>query len=210
MLGRFESARGHLARGRQIYDELGDRAHLARACAAMAGHVETLASDLNAAERAWREGYEILEGIGDVSFLASHAAELAGVLYAQARYAEADEYSHVAEGHAAPDDIYTQVLWRTARAKVVAQQGDPALAERLAQEAVELVSRTDALVLLGRARLALAEVLSLDRRFPDALRAARAALETFVQKGDVVSARETRALIRRLESEGALTEMTTV
>jgi hypothetical protein len=66
------------------------------------------------------------------------------------------------------------------------------------------------LVIIGRARLAHAEVLGLDGRFRDAVAAARAALDMFKQKGDVVSAKKARAIIRRLESEGSLAEMATV
>jgi ATP/maltotriose-dependent transcriptional regulator MalT len=210
MLGRFDEGRALIGRARVIYDELRDVAAIARVCSALGGQVEALAGDFAAAERVWREGCDILEGLGDVSFLASHMAELADVLCAQGRYAEADEYSNLAEERAAGDDIYTQILWRIPRSKVAAQQRDRTRAESLAEEAVELASKTDALVISGRARLALAEVLGLEGRFREAVAAARAALDAFREKGDVVSARSARAVIRRLEAEGALPEMATV
>jgi class 3 adenylate cyclase len=203
MLDHSAEARQRLTRARTLYDELGDRLHVGRTWAALTAQAETLAGELTAAERAWREGLEILQDIGDVTFVASHAAELADVLYARGRYAEADEYSHVSEERSSPDDVYTQVLWRIARSKVLGHLGDRHRAELVAREAVELASSTDALVVIGRAQLALAEVLRLDQRFGDAIEAARAALELFKQKGDVVSTRTTRAFVRRLESEGA-------
>jgi tetratricopeptide (TPR) repeat protein len=210
MLGRFAEARRDVERGRALCEELGDRVHPARACIAIRGLIETLAGDVRAAERAWREGCAILTELRDVSFLASHAAELADVLYEQDRYEEAEEQSHVAEEHAAPDDVYTQILWRLPRSKVLARKGDSGRAESLALEAVELATTTDALVIIGRAHLALAEVLGLGGRYRDALAAAHAGLDAFKRKGDVASARRARAVISRLEAEGALAEMATV
>jgi class 3 adenylate cyclase len=205
MLARFDEARNDVARSRALYETLGDRPLLARMCTAMAGQVETLAGDLAAAERTWREGYLLLEELGDVSFLASHAAELADVLYALGRYNEAEELSHISDEHADRDDVYTQVLWRIVRAKAGARLGGRDPAELLAHEAIELASGTDALVIIGRSRLALSEVLRVDARPAEAVAPARAALALFTRKGDVVSARKTRALIRELESEAAAT-----
>jgi hypothetical protein len=46
-------------------------------------------------------------------------------------------------------------------------------------------------------------VLRLDGRVAESIESARAALELFRQKGDAVSARSTRSLIRELGSETA-------
>ena len=201
MLGNFSEARDGLERARSIYDELGDRLHVARTYAALNAHVETLAGNSDAAEAAWREGIAILDEIGDNTFVASHEAELADVLYAKGRYDEADEYSERARERASGDDIYTQVLWRLARAKVLARGGMSREAETLAHEAVEIASRTDALALIGRAHLALAEVLHMTGDSKDAIGAARAALDLFNRKGDVVSAKTARAFARHIEAE---------
>jgi predicted ATPase/DNA-binding SARP family transcriptional activator len=203
MLGKFTEARERLDHARSIYEDLGDKLHLARTYAALTAQVETLAGNLDAAEAAWRQGIATLQEIGDVTFVASHEAELADVLYAQGRYDEANEYSERAQERAAGDDVYTQMLWRLARAKILGQQGTSAQAEALAREAVDLASETDALVLIGRVHLALAEVLRIAGRLDDCLVATNAALGLFKRKGDVASAQQTRAFIRRIESERA-------
>jgi class 3 adenylate cyclase/DNA-binding winged helix-turn-helix (wHTH) protein len=203
LLGRFESARRHISDARAIWEEFGDRAPVARACAAMSGQVEALAGDLNAAEQAWRDGCGILEEMGDVSYLASQRAELADVLYQQGKYEEADRYSRLAGAAASQDDVYTQVVWRIAQAKLAAESDRSSEAEVLARAAVDLAARTDALVLIGRAQLALTEVLRVTGRRKEAAVAAREALAAFERKGDVVSTRRTRALVRRLEPKRA-------
>jgi tetratricopeptide (TPR) repeat protein len=207
MLGRFDEARTRLSRTRSIYEELGDQANIARSWAALCAYVEALAGDLVAAETAWREGCRILSDIGDVSFLASHQAELADVLCATGHLDEAEQLSELAEAGAASDDIYTQVAWRVARARAKAHRGDPSEAEPLAREAVALASKTDALVMTGRAYLALGEVVAADGRMTEAIEAATAGEAAFKQKGDVVSARKAAEVIRRLKADSVSVEV---
>src|SRR5207245_9363761 len=64
------------------------------------------------------------------------------------------------------DDLVSQVVWRGTRARVAAQRGELAEAERLAHEAADLAARTDFLVVHGDALVDLAEVLSVANR-PD-------------------------------------------
>ena len=56
--------------------------------------------------------------MGERGFLSTIAGFLAQALCAQGEYDEAERFSRASEAAAAPDDVMSQVLWRTARAKV--------------------------------------------------------------------------------------------
>ena len=107
-----------------------------------------------------RAGYEVLTEIGEVSWLSTVAAILGEAVYAQGRLAEAEELVKLSESMAPPDDVYSNVTWRSVRAKVRARRGD-AEAERLAAEAVELARTGDFLHLQWHALMSQAEVLEL-------------------------------------------------
>jgi hypothetical protein len=61
------------------------------------------------------------------------------------------------------DDAFTQMLWRQARAKVLARRGEHAEVERFAREAIAIGEETDTLDAQGNTYADLAEVLSLRR-----------------------------------------------
>ena len=96
---------------------------------AWTGQAEMLAGDPRAAERLWRRAYQALEGLGEKGNLSTIAAYLAEALYEQERYDEAEELTTVSESMTFPDDVTSQIAWRTVRAKVVARKGDLDLAE---------------------------------------------------------------------------------
>ena len=79
------------------------------------------AGDYNAAERELRWGYETLEQMGEKSLRATIAAFLADVVYKQERDDEAERLTEVSEELAAADDLVTQILWRSVRAKILAR-----------------------------------------------------------------------------------------
>ena len=75
---------------------------------------------------------------------ASHFWRLsAEALCAQHRLEEAEQFTEISKSTAGGDDIVTQVVWRTARAKVFARRDHPEEAEQLAREATELAQPTD-------------------------------------------------------------------
>ena len=135
--------------------------------------------------------------MGENSLLSTSAAMLAQAIYAQGRADEAGRFCEVSERTAAADDLWTQVLWRSVRGKILARQGRGEEAEALAREAVRLVERTDLLTHHGDALLDLAEVLRLDPR-PAAQEGRVLALKAvamYEQKGNLVSAERARALL---------------
>jgi tetratricopeptide (TPR) repeat protein len=96
--------------------------------------------------------------------------------------------------------VVSQALWRTARARVLAQRGEHHPARALAEEAVELMRPTGELVLQAEALLDLAEVLELSAEAAAARHALHDALALFERKGNVVSATYTRERISSLEA----------
>jgi hypothetical protein len=123
-------------------------------------------------------------------------------VYAQARYAEAEELTRVAEELSAEDDLTSQALWRSVRAKTLARRGLDGDAEELAREAVELLEDTDALILQADALEDLAEVLALVGS--DGARGCLGeALGRLERKDDVVSVERVRASLQALDATAA-------
>src|SRR5206468_2331974 len=112
---------------------------------------------LDGTPRELRQGFEVLDKMGELNFRSTIAARLASVLCALGRYEEAQQFAQVSRETSGPEDIASQVVWRGAQAKVLAHQGDDRRAEMLASEAVTLASRTDALNLHADALMDLAE-----------------------------------------------------
>jgi hypothetical protein len=73
-------------------------------------------------------------------------------------------------------------------------------AGQTAREAVALLEKTDDLSMLGKAQMALAEVLLLADRREEAIEALEAAAEASDRKGNVVTAGQARAQLEELRS----------
>jgi tetratricopeptide (TPR) repeat protein len=159
-----------------------------------------LAGTPAAAERELRRDYEALDEMGEKVLLSTIVGELGRAVYARGGHDEAERLSRTAEELAAEEDVVSQALWRTVRARVLAQRGEHEPARALAEEAVELVRPTGELVLHADTLLMLAEVLEASGEGAAARRALGEALELFERKGDVVSAAQTRERIRSLEA----------
>jgi predicted ATPase len=193
MRGDFALARELLADGTRALEGLGLRVWAANA-GQEAFFVEMLASDPDAAAATLRRSYETLLEMGERGFRSTIAGLLAHALCALGEDEEAERFSRAGESAAASDDMYSQVLWRSARAKVLARRGEVGAAEAAAREAVALAERTDLLNTQADALLDLAEVLALADRDDEARSAAREAAERFERKGNLPSlARARRA-----------------
>jgi class 3 adenylate cyclase len=195
--GRFDDARELIGRARVVVEELGFPGTLAEGDM-MAGMVEALAGDVDAAERLYRSSCETLERLRYFGRLGTAAAELAEVLYEQRSLVESERWAETARTHTGPGDISAEFSWRAALAKVRAEQDEHEEAERLAREAQVLVAGTDALNQHGRVLLSLARVLRLAGRAHDASVAAQAAGALFGQKGNIVLKRAADALRQEL------------
>jgi Flp pilus assembly protein TadD len=91
------------------------------------------------------------------------------------------------------------MLWRRAKAKLLARRGRQAEAEKLAREAVAVSEETDALNDQGDVLMDLAEVLALAGKGDEAAAALEQALALYVRKGSVVMAERTRARLEELQ-----------
>jgi ATP/maltotriose-dependent transcriptional regulator MalT len=187
MQGDFETARAQWAETAAGYEELGQR--FRRATRSLLGaQIELLSGAPDAAVRELEFGESELAAMGERGVRSTIAATLANAQYAAGDLDGAHESSVRAEEFTEPNDIGTQVLWRTARAQVLAERGDHATAEALSTEAERLVAPAQfpdlqATVLLGRAR-----VLTLAGRSADAAGYTERARALYEAKGNVMAA----------------------
>jgi tetratricopeptide (TPR) repeat protein len=194
MQGRGAIADDLLVRWRRAVDELGESIWLS---AINFGFV-ALVDDPIAAERELQPGYEALRRIGEKSHFSSVAGLLSRAMYAQGRYEEAERLSRESEEAARPNDIHSNILWRTTRAQVFAQKGELDVAEALAREAVVFAAESDFLDSHGDALMSLAEVLQLADRPQEAVTALERAVQLYEQKGNIVSAARARSQLEEI------------
>ena len=142
--------------------------------------VETRAGDFTAAERELRADDASLAELGERYFRSTVVGMLAGVLVEAHRFEEAEAFVETARELADDDDTLSQVLWRTAWARILAESGRAEEAIAVVERAVEIAAEGDDIVLLGDAKSARGEVLwrtgrqkrqSLPAGGPGALRA---------------------------------------
>jgi class 3 adenylate cyclase len=200
-LGAFDAARADIARAKQLVGEISLAVWQAGPLAQCAGWVELLAADGAAAERELRPGYEALSRIGEMSWLSTVAGMLAEAVVLQGRDAEAEELAGVGRAAAAPDDAFSQTVWRTVLAKVRARGRAADEAARLAEEAVAIADRSDFLHLRWHALMTLSEVLEAGGRREEAADAAERARGVAVAKGSIAGERRAEEVIERLAPE---------
>jgi tetratricopeptide (TPR) repeat protein len=192
MRGHFGVARELLAAGTQAFRELGLNVWAANN-GQEAFYVEMLADRPDRAATVLSESYDALREMGERGFLSTIAAFLAHALVAEGKYEEADRFSRLSEEAAASDDIFSQVLWRTARAKVDAARGEGVAAERLARAAVDLAdAQPDQVVGQADAYSDLAEVLVVLGRAAEARECLEEAAMRHHRKGNLVALRRVR------------------
>ena len=104
------------------------------------------------------------------------------------------------EAIAAADDVATQHLWRSVRAKVLARRGFHEEAEALARESIRIIESAQDPDSQGHAYLDLGEVLRLAGRLDEAIAAAGIATARFEAKGNTASASRARAVARELSN----------
>ncbi|MGD0713891.1 MAG: adenylate/guanylate cyclase domain-containing protein [Gaiellaceae bacterium] len=209
MLGRIDEAREELTR---VQADLADRGASAR----QAGIgmkvliLELHGGDPEAALAAGRTSCEALERLGESSALSSLCGLLAQACYQTGRLDEVDGWATRAASLGATDDVLTQILWRLARAKVLARRGSHVDAESLAGEAVALADKTELPDMQGNAYADLAEVLSLAGHFEEARAALEEALDRYERKGEPVMAKRIRERLAALGNRHAVRRPATV
>jgi DNA-binding SARP family transcriptional activator len=195
MRGRFDAARALVSRANAIYEELGLTTAATDTCGLVLSVIEMNAGCPEQAEQALRSGCELLQQMHQTAVLATRAAQLADVLYAQGRVDEARAWTHIAQDSASAEDLDAKLFLQPVQAKLLAQSGAIERAERLVRETLELVGRTDALDRHAATLLALGEILRVGDRPDDAEGRTREALRLYELKGNIVAADRTRALL---------------
>jgi predicted ATPase/class 3 adenylate cyclase len=199
MDGRSDRGRELIRRGAAIGQELGLRLVGAATRSYGMGNLELLSGDPAAAEREFRQGFEVLDQMGEQNFRSTIAARLAGVLCTLGRHDEAERFAQISRETSGRDDLASQVVWRGAQAKVLMHRNQGQHAEELASEAVTLAARTDSLNLHADALMDLAVVQRTRGHRAQAAASLRKALELYEQKGNVVSAGTTRVALKELD-----------
>src|SRR3954451_3203853 len=149
--------------------------------------VEHLAGTPGAAVESLRQSLATLDEGGERAYLSTIAGFLAHALAAEGEDEAAERFSRESEQAASPDDVLSQALWRTARAKILARRGELDRAEALAREAVAFAEPTDLLGTRGDALVDLAEVLVRAGRREESLAALGEASQLYRRKGNVTS-----------------------
>jgi len=192
MRGDIETARELLAEGKSTIEEAG--LTLWAALNAQESYlVEQLAGTPGTAAATLRASYSTLDEGGERAYLSTIAGFLAHALHAEGEDDEAERFARESEQAASPDDRISQILWRTARAKILARRGELDAAEALAREAIGIGEPTDLLGTRGDAISDLAEVLVLAGRRHESLAALEDASELYERKGNVTALARARA-----------------
>jgi tetratricopeptide (TPR) repeat protein len=192
MSGEIQVARSLYQRGREMLQDLGEGVCVAASAIHLA-NVELHEGDLARAERQMRRDVEFLQRMGENYHLSSIAALLGKVLREQGRDDEALSFLKTAEELSSPNDSASQAFWRSMSAPILARRGEGAKAVELAQEAVELLRKSEATLLEADALAELASVFDLVGRAEDARSSAENAVRLYRMKGDVVAAERVSA-----------------
>jgi tetratricopeptide (TPR) repeat protein len=183
MVGEFEEARRVAKEGHQKRLELGRRIADAHASQNL-GWLELMAGDAAEAERILGKGARDLHEFGSEGAGRLLSSMHAHALYALGRYDEADRAA--AEGwDPQAEDVASNTICASARAMVAARRGAFEDAETLAREAIAMIDQGDFINDQADARMALAEVLQLAGRAPEAVEVVQEALERYRAKGNV-------------------------
>jgi class 3 adenylate cyclase len=191
--GRVDAARRLVASARATLEELG-LVHGLLEAELFAGIVELGAGDLDAASALLARAHDGLRRLGADADAARAGALLARVELEQGRLDEAERLAREAE-LLAGDDLQAGIAWRRVEAEVLARRGEHAEARALADAAVAIASRTDALVQHADACLGLAAVRRAAGDHTGAAQAAREAAELYDRKGATALAELARAAL---------------
>jgi tetratricopeptide (TPR) repeat protein len=195
--GNLTEGRRTLLEARSIFQDLG----LIRDDAIVgfqAGPLEMLDERWEAAERELRHSHEVFQQQHDTGQLSSIQGFLAHVLLAKGRMNEAEGMIRNAEAASAGDDVVSQVLCRTAQARLWVSRGDIEQAEQVARSAVTMAGASENPRIHAEALRHLAAVLRSADCLPEAAEALAGALRLYEAKGDRISAARARSSMKQL------------
>jgi tetratricopeptide (TPR) repeat protein len=192
-LGRATDARAALARSRGIFARFGAKFALAES-GIPASVMEQALADPAAAERYLREAHEALRAMSERRYLVVVTTRLAGALYAQGRFDEAQQMADEAQAADVPDaDAWSGAL--NLRAMLLARRGQLPAARRLLAEAEALITPTSSALTQAEVLIAEAEVDRLAGAPDQAAASLRAALRIYEDRRATQLAAQIRAAL---------------
>ncbi|HZQ89597.1 MAG TPA: adenylate/guanylate cyclase domain-containing protein [Gaiellaceae bacterium] len=198
MATRFDEGRELCERARRLIEDRGGGVLAHALSIAGPARVELLAGRTDAAEELLRRDFDDLTALEENYYRPLVAAVWAQALFDLGRHDEAEAATRTADELGTPDDVETQAVWRSVRAKVLARRGEGGEALALAEQAVALLRETDAPVMQADALLDLADVLAVAGRTEEAVAAAVEARLRYGLKGDLVGAARAEACLDEL------------
>lgn len=203
--GRADAARRMLRGARRTLTELGLKHELLET-EQFAGIVELVAGDAAAAVSHLEEAHDGFRFVGvDVS-AAQTAALLARAHLRLGELEEAETLANESE-ELGGQDLKASIAWRAVRAELLAQRGEFEKARLLAESAVELASRTDALIDHGDACSALAAVCAAAGDAAAARSASERAFALYERKGATTLIGSTQEQLVAPSSSEGLTDV---
>jgi len=187
----FDEARELLAEARRTYEQLGLRLALI-GIMQVRGLIELLAGEADDAERAFREGFDLI-AVEFPTWRAYQSGLLAEALYEQQRFDEARLLIDAAEPEQL-DELESILPWAIVKGRLLADAGAYEEGEELLRDVAARAAQTDALNVHGRVLLALAQVLVAANRTEDARAVAAEAASVFTRKGNLPYAERAMAL----------------
>jgi class 3 adenylate cyclase len=188
MLGRRDEARGAEEAYKRLLEQ--DDAHWGEWILA---EISALAGDHEDSANRLRDLCEWIEAVQQFSFLDYYLGRLARSLVMLGRFDEAESFAERARALEAVRESPEDGLWAGPMARIHAQRGDLAEAERLAREAVAVTGRTQWLNEQSMTLWDLAEVLAAAQRADEAAAAFEQALERCARKKNLALAAQVRA-----------------
>jgi DNA-binding SARP family transcriptional activator len=182
MSGRFDAARDHHLAAQKRLDEVGLTV-TAAVLRMYRAFIELLAGTPHLAIPELVESCTVLERIGERRRLATTAALLARLLYADARYEDAERFTRMTEESVSKDDVVSLVIWRGTLARLTARTGQARRSRELIDSAVTLAAGTDFLILHADALSERADVLALLGRQEEARLSREEAIAVYERKG---------------------------
>jgi ATP/maltotriose-dependent transcriptional regulator MalT len=152
------------------------------------------------AEAELRPAYEALKALGERSHFSSLTHELSNAVFLQGRYDEAEQLTHECEQSSRPNDVHSQILWRSIRAKVLAHKGEFEAAEELARVAVTIAAQSDLYPAHADALMDLAHVLELRGELQAAALSIEEAIHFYTLKGNLAQLERAHGLLTDLRA----------
>jgi tetratricopeptide (TPR) repeat protein len=184
MVGRFDEARRLSDESMRLSIEL--RGSVPAGAYETRSRIESLAGNLEAAERFAAMGYEFLVSVDNVANSSTSAGMRGVALLRQGLLEDAHRWASICRETSSSDDVINQHLWRSVEAVIAARAGRAEEAGRMIEEAVAWADRSDTLMERAELRLAEAEIHHLAGRDDDARAALDQARELYRRKGATV------------------------